>query len=78
MSKWVIRNDCTSRIVGEPRQCFDPNAMDGRYEFLSIEAGIQSLISPDEIVIGASGSRRVMNGARVVGYIRVCDKSELD
>jgi hypothetical protein len=78
MSKWVIRNDCTSRIVGEPRQCFDPNAMDGRYEFLSIEEGIQSLISPDEIVVGASGPRRVMNGARVVGYIRVCDKSELD
>jgi hypothetical protein len=49
--------------------------MDGRFEFLSIEEGIQSLIGPDEIVIGSSTSRLVMKGARLVGYIQVCDTS---
>jgi hypothetical protein len=49
--------------------------MDGRFEFLSVEEGIQSLIGPDEIVIGTSASRLVMNGARLVGYIQVSDTS---
>lgn len=75
MSKWVIRNDCATQRVGDARECFDPNAMDGRFEFLSVEEGIQSLIGPDEIVIGTSASRLVMNGARLVGYIQVCDTS---
>ena len=73
MSKWVVRNDCATHRVGEPRECFDPKAMDGRFDFLSIEEGIQSLIGPDEIVIGSSSSRLVMRGARLVGYIQVCD-----
>jgi hypothetical protein len=75
MSKWVIRNDCATRRVGDPRECFDPNAMDGSFEFPSIEEGVQSLIGPDEIVVGSSAKRRVMRGARVVGYIEVCDAS---
>ncbi len=75
MSKWVIRNDCAARLVVDPKECFDPNAMDGRFEFLSIEEGIQSLIGPDEIVIGSSASRRVMNGARLVGYIQIGEAS---
>jgi hypothetical protein len=75
MSKWVMRNDCATRRVGEARECFDPNAMDGRFEFLSVEEGIQSLIDPDEFVIGTSASRLVMKGARLVGYIQVCDTS---
>lgn len=75
MSKWVIRNDCGTRRVGQARECFDPTAMDGNFEFLSIEEGVQSLIGPDEIVIGSSTSRLVMKGARLVGYIQVCDTS---
>jgi hypothetical protein len=75
MSKWVFRNDCATRRIGEARECFDPNAMDGRFEFLSIEEGVQSLVGPDEIVIGSSTSRLVMKGARLVGYIQVCDTS---
>jgi hypothetical protein len=73
MSKWVLRNDCTTHMVGEPRECFDPNAMGGDFELVSIEQGIQSLIDQHEIVIGCSSSRLVMNGARLVGYIQVCD-----
>jgi hypothetical protein len=75
MSKWVIRNDCATHRVGEPRECFDPNATDGGLAFLSIEEGVQSLIGPDEIVIGSSTSRLVIKGARLVGYIQVCDTS---
>jgi hypothetical protein len=75
MSKWVVRNDCATQRVGEPRECFDPTAMDGRFDFLSIEEGVQSLIGPDEIVIGSSSSRLVMKGARLVGYIQVSDTS---
>jgi hypothetical protein len=75
MSKWVIRNDCATNRVGQSRECFDPQAMDGRFEFLSVEEGIQSLIGPDEIVIGSSTSRFVMKGAKLVGYIQVCDTS---
>ena len=75
MSKWVIRNDCATRRVGDPKECFDPNAMDGSFEFPSIEEGVRSLISPDEIVLGSSSTRRVMRGARLVGYIEVCDAS---
>jgi hypothetical protein len=75
MSKWVIRNDCAIQRVGDPKQCFDPNAMDGSFEFPSIEEGVQSLIGADEVVIGSSASRRVMRGASLVGYIEVCDAS---
>jgi hypothetical protein len=75
MSKWVIRTDCAAHRVGEPKQCFDPKAMDGSFEFLSIEEGVRSLMGPDEIVIGSSTKRRVMRGARIVGYIEVCDAS---
>jgi hypothetical protein len=75
MSKWVIRTDCETRKVGEPTECFDPNAMDGSFEFISIDEGVQSLIGPDETVIGTSLRRRVMRGARLVGYIDVCDAS---
>jgi len=73
MSKWVIRNDCATHRVGDPKECFDPNAMDGSFEFPSIEEGVRSLVGPDEIVVGSSTSRRVMMGARLVGYIEVCD-----
>jgi hypothetical protein len=73
MSKWVIRNDCSTRRVGDPKECFDPNAMDGSFEFPSIEEGVQSLVGPDEIAIGSSTKRRVMRGIRLVGYIEVCD-----
>jgi hypothetical protein len=73
MSKWVLRNDCMTQMVGEPRECFDPKAMDGNFELVSIEQGVQSLIDSHEIVIGSSSSRLVMNGARLVGYIQVCD-----
>ena len=75
MSKWVVRSDCATHRVGKPRECFDPNAMDGSFEFQSIEEGVRSLIGPDEIVLGSSTKRRVMRGARLVGYIEVCDAS---
>jgi hypothetical protein len=73
MSKWVIRNDCAANRVGEAKECFDPNAMDGSFEFISVAEGVQSLIGPEEIVIGSSTSRLVMNGARLVGYIQIWD-----
>lgn len=47
--------------------------MDGSFEFPSIEEGVQSLIGPDEVVLGSSTTRRVMKGARLVGYIEVRD-----
>jgi hypothetical protein len=75
MSKWVSRNDCATNQVGEARECFDPNAMDGRFQFISVEEGVQSLVGPDEIVIGRSKSRLVMKGARLVGYIQIWDTS---
>jgi hypothetical protein len=75
MSKWVLRSDCATQRVGEPRECFDPAAMDGRFECLSIEEGVQSLIGPDETVIGSAASRIVMKGAALVGYIQICDTS---
>jgi len=75
MSKWVSRNDCATNQIGEARECFDPNAMDGRFQFISVEEGVQSLVGPGEIVIGGSTSRPVMRGARLVGYIQVCDTS---
>ena len=73
MSKWVVRNDCSTHRVGEARECLDPHAMHGRFEFPSIDEGVQSLIGPDETVIGSSSSRLVMKGSRLVGYIQVCD-----
>jgi hypothetical protein len=49
--------------------------MDGSFEFPSIEEGVRSLVGPDEIVVGSSIRRRVMIGARLVGYIEVSDAS---
>jgi hypothetical protein len=75
MSKWVIRKDCAAHRVGDPIECFDPNARDGSFQFLSIEEGIRSLIRPDEIVVGSSAERWVMRGAKLVGYIEIRDAS---
>jgi len=75
MSKWVVRNDCATHQIGEPRECFDPKAMDGRFDLLSIEEAVRSLIGPDEMFIGSSSSRLVMRGAKLVGYIQICDTS---
>jgi hypothetical protein len=56
-------------------ECFDPNTMDGSFELPSIEDGVRSLVGPDEIVIGSWTQRRVMLGAKLVGYIQICDAS---
>ncbi len=75
MSKWVIRNDCATHRVGAPIECFDPTAMDGSFDFLSIEEGIRSLIRADETVVVSSTERRVMRGTKLVGYIEIRDAS---
>ena len=73
MSKWVVRNDSATHRVGNPIECFDPEARDGSFKFLSIEEGIRSLIGPGETVVGSSKRRLVMLGVRLVGYIEICD-----
>jgi hypothetical protein len=73
MSKWVIRSDPATHQVGNPIECFDPDARDGSFKFLSIEEGIRSLIRPNETVIGSSSRRLVMIGATLVGYIEIYD-----
>ena len=74
MSKCVFRTDLRQRPVSEPLFCIDAIDMFFRPGLPTVEQCVQMLVAPDEICLGASEKRAVMQGPRVVGYIRVVDE----
>ena len=73
MSKCVFRTDLRQRPVGEPLPCVVPSQLFYSPAALTVEECVQMLLAHDEICLGASDKREIMQGARVVGYIRIVD-----
>jgi hypothetical protein len=73
MSKCVFRTDLRQQPVSEPLPCIDLSEILYRPAARTIEECVHMLVAHDEICLGTSESRKVMQGARVVGYIRIVD-----
>jgi hypothetical protein len=73
MSKCVFRTDLRQRPVGEPLPCIDASEIFYRPAAHTVNECVQMLLTDDEICLGASEKRSVMQGPRVVGYIRIVD-----
>lgn len=73
MSKCVFRTDLRQQPVSEPLPCVDASELFYRPSASTVEECVQKLLAHDEICLGASEKREIMQGARVVGYIRIVD-----
>jgi hypothetical protein len=73
MSKCVFRTDLQNHPVSEFLLCVDPSELFFNPTAPTVQQCVLMLVGPDEICLGASDKRAVMQGARVVGYIRVVD-----
>jgi hypothetical protein len=71
--KCVIRTDLRHQPVGSPLSCVELSEMFYRAAGPTVEECIQMLLVPDEICLGLTDRRQIMQGARVVGYIRIVD-----
>jgi hypothetical protein len=61
------------RPVGEALPCIDASDLFYRPAEPTVNECVQMLLTHDEICLGASEKRSVMQGARVVGFIRIVD-----
>jgi hypothetical protein len=73
MSKCVFRTDLRHQPVGEALPCIDASEMFYRPAEHTINECVQMLLTHDEICLGTAEKRSVMQGPRVVGYIRIVD-----
>ena len=73
MAKSVIRKDLREHPVSDPLPCIDAHEMVYRPAAPSVEECVQLLLSTEEICIGKAARRRIMNGAKLVGYIEIVD-----
>jgi hypothetical protein len=73
MSKWVFRTDIRQRQVGSALHCVDASELFFRPEERTVNESVQMLLEADEICLGTSDKRSVMQGPKVVGYIQVTD-----
>jgi hypothetical protein len=76
MYKCVFRTDLKQRPVSEPLLCIDAREMFFRPGMPSIEQCVQLLVTGEEICLGVSSRRAVMQGPKVVGYIHIVEESE--
>ena len=76
MPKCVIRTDLKNRPVGEPLLCVDPIELCTHPGLPTVEQCVHLLLTGDEIYLGMSDRRRIMQGPRVVGYICIIDEYE--
>ena len=73
MFKHVFRTDLRQRPVSEPLSCTDGFEILLRPNIPTVERCVQSLLIGDEICLGLTDKRTVMQGPRVVGYVRIVD-----
>jgi hypothetical protein len=73
MSKCVFRTDMRNQPVSEFLMCVEPGELFFNPAAPTVEECVHMLVGADEICLGASDKREVMQGARVVGYIRIVD-----
>ena len=74
MSKCVFRTDLNLRPVSEPLFCIDAVDMFYRPGMPTVEQCVRMLLTTDEISLGVTNMRTVMQGPRAVGYIRIIDE----
>jgi len=74
MSKCVFRTDLSQQPVTEPLYCIDAIDMFFRPGMPTVEQCVRLLLARDETCLGVSDRRAVMQGPRVVGYIRIVDE----
>jgi hypothetical protein len=73
MSKCVFRTDLQQQPVSDPLPCIDVSELFYRPESATVEECVHMLLADDEICLGNSEKREILQGARVVGYIRIVD-----
>ena len=73
MRKCVFRTDLRQQPVSEPLPCIEASELFYRPSAHTVEECVQMLLSEDEVCLGASEKREIMQGPRVVGYIRIVD-----
>lgn len=73
MSKCVFRTDLRQQPVGDPLPCIEPIELFHKPWARTVEECVHLLLGHDEICLGASEKRKIMQGARLVGYIRIVD-----
>jgi hypothetical protein len=73
MPKCVYRTDLQQLPVSEFLPCIEPSELFYRPSAATVEECVQMLLSGDEICLGTAEKRTIMQGARVVGYIRIVD-----
>jgi hypothetical protein len=74
MSRCVFRTDLNLRPVSEPLFCIDAVDMFYRPGMPTVEQCVRMLLVGDEIALGISGLRSIMQGPRIVGYVRIIDE----
>lgn len=73
MSKCVFRTDLRNQPVSEFLLCVDGSELFFNPDSLTVDECVHRLVAADEVCLGTSEKRLVMQGARVVGYIRIVD-----
>lgn len=73
LPKCVFRTDLRQQPVSEPLPCIDVSELYYRAAGPTVEECVQMLVSKDEICLGRTDKRRIMLGAKLVGYIRIVD-----
>ncbi|MES1264585.1 MAG: hypothetical protein ABUU24_02905 [Variovorax sp.] len=73
MSKCVFRTDLRNQPVSEFLPCIDPSELFFQMTAPTVEECVHMLIGADEICLGSSNRREILQGARLVGYIRIVD-----
>ena len=73
MSKCVFRTDLRQQPVSDPLPCIEVSELIHRPAAPTVEECVHMLLADDEICLGASEKREIMQGPRVVGYIRIVD-----
>ena len=76
MSKRVYRTDLRLQPVSDCLPCIDPSEIFFRPDAPTVEECVHMLLEIDEVCLGASERRAIMQGPRVVGYIRIVDDSQ--
>lgn len=74
VSKCVFRTDLSLRPVSDPLFCIDAIDMFFRPGMPTVEQCVRMLLSGEEICLGASNMRTIMQGPRIVGYVRIIDE----
>jgi hypothetical protein len=74
MPKCVFRTDLRQQPVSEPLACIEVSEMFNRPAAPTVEECVHMLLADDEICLGSSEKRKIMQGPKVVGYIRIVDE----